>query len=64
MVKKTHPLGPYRRPMPRVLGGSWGDGRFHMGEAPLYMTWIITSQDPLRGILVLLGSFFFAPTTR
>ena len=20
--KQTHPLGPYRRPMPRVLGGS------------------------------------------
>ena len=23
--KKT-PLGPYRRPIPRVLGGSWGGG--------------------------------------
>ena len=31
------PLGPYRRPMPRVLGGSEGGGRFLMGEIPLYM---------------------------
>ena len=29
------PLGPYRRPMPRVLGGSWESGRFLMGEVPL-----------------------------
>ena len=21
--KKKNPIGPYRRPMPRVLGGSW-----------------------------------------
>ena len=28
-------LGPFRKPMPRVLGGSSGDGRFLMGEAPL-----------------------------
>ena len=33
--KRSHP-GPYRRPMPRVLGGSWGGGRFLMGEVPLY----------------------------
>ena len=24
LYKKTHPLGPYRRPMPRALGGSCG----------------------------------------
>ena len=34
--KKTRPLGPYRSLMPRVLGGSWGGGRFLMGEVPLY----------------------------
>ena len=33
--KKHPPLGPYRRPMPRVLGGSEGGGRFLMGEVPL-----------------------------
>ena len=29
----------YRRPMPRVLGGSYmsGGGRFIMGEVPLYV---------------------------
>ena len=32
---KRTSLGPYRRPMPRVLGGSWGGGRFLMGEVPL-----------------------------
>ena len=30
--KKSH---PYRRPMLRVPGGSWGGGRFLMGEATL-----------------------------
>ena len=30
------PLGPYRRPMPRVLGGSYGGGQFLMAEVPLY----------------------------
>ena len=29
------PLGPYRRPTPRVLGGSLGGGRFPMSEALL-----------------------------
>jgi len=33
--KKMHPLGPYRRPVPGVLGGSWGE-RFLMDEVPLY----------------------------
>ena len=31
--------GTYRRSMPRVLGGSQGDGRFLMSEAPLYGTY-------------------------
>ena len=29
-------MGPYRRPIPRVLGGSKGGGRFLISEAPLY----------------------------
>ena len=33
--ERPHP-GPYRRPMPRVLGGSYVGGRFLMGEVPLY----------------------------
>ena len=32
------PLGPYRRPMHRVVEGSQGGGRFLMGERPLH-TW-------------------------
>ena len=35
-LRKRTPPGPYRRPMPRVLKGSWGGGRFLMGEVPLY----------------------------
>ena len=35
LTKKRTPLGPYGRPMPRVLVGSWGGGRFLMGEVPL-----------------------------
>ena len=37
-IRKRTPLGPYRRPMPRILGGSEGGGRFLMGEVPLYRT--------------------------
>ena len=33
--KKSPPLGPYRKPMPRVLGGSYGRGRSFMSEVPL-----------------------------
>ena len=33
--KKT-PLGPYLRPMPRVLGGTSRGGRFLMGDVPMY----------------------------
>ena len=32
--KRTSP-GTYRRPMPRILGGSSGGGAFLMGEVPL-----------------------------
>ena len=35
LIRQRTPLGPYRRPMPRVLGGSEGGGRFFMGEVPL-----------------------------
>ena len=33
--ERTPPLGPYRRPMPWALEGSWGVGVFLMGEIPL-----------------------------
>ena len=35
--KKRTPPGPCRRPMPRVLVESWGDGRFFLGEVPLHL---------------------------
>ena len=37
LMSKRTPLGPYRRPMPRVLGGSYGGGRFLVAEVPLHM---------------------------
>jgi hypothetical protein len=36
LIRKRTAQGPYRSPMPRVLGGSYGFGRFLMGEVPLY----------------------------
>ena len=41
LIRKCTPLGPYRRPMPRVLGGSWGGGRFIMGEVLLEGGWVL-----------------------
>ena len=35
LTRKRTPLRPYRRPMPRVLGGSQEGGRFVLGEVPL-----------------------------
>ena len=35
LTRKRTPLGPYRRPMAKALGGSWGGGRFRLGEVPL-----------------------------
>ena len=48
LIRKRTPLGPYLRPMPRVLGGSYWGGRFLMGEVPLYKTSMTKNQDPLR----------------
>ena len=35
LTRKRTLLGPYRRPMPRLQGGSWGGGRFLISEVPL-----------------------------
>ena len=46
--KQCTPLGPYRRPMPRVLGGSLRGKRFIMDEVLLYRnTQAGTLQVPL-----------------
>ena len=36
LTRKRTPLGPYREPMPRVLGGSLGGWSFLTGEVPLH----------------------------
>ena len=36
-TRKHSPLGPYRRPLLRVLGGSWEGERFFMGEVLLHV---------------------------
>ena len=36
LTRTPPPQRPYRRPMPRFLGGSQGVGHFLMGEVPLY----------------------------
>ena len=37
LTRKRKPLGPYRKPMLRVLEGSQGGGRFLLGEVPLHV---------------------------
>ena len=37
LIRKHHPLGPYRRPVPRVWGGGLRGERFLMSEVPLYL---------------------------
>jgi hypothetical protein len=46
LIRKYTPLGPNRRPMPRVLGRSYRDGRFLMGEVALYSTFVPRGSDP------------------
>ena len=46
LIRKRPPLGLYRRPMVRVLGGSYGGGRFLMSKVPLYF------QNPMRPVSV------------
>ena len=35
IIRKRTPVGHNRRPMPRILGGSYGGGRFLIGGVPL-----------------------------
>jgi len=36
----------YRRPMPRVIGGSYGGGIFLIGEVPLYESVSFGAEEP------------------
>ena len=47
LMRKRIPLGPFRRPVPRVLCGSQGGGRFLMGEVPLYTHGPVASYEPV-----------------
>ena len=64
LTRKRTPLGPYRRPMPRIHGGSSEGGRFlmgkaflhsSMGEVPLYSS---LSSDGVRHKRGLSGAAF------
>ena len=46
LIRNDHPLGPYLWPMPRILVGSSGGGRFLVGEVPLYQ--VYQAQDTGR----------------
>ena len=69
-TRKRTPLGPYRRSMPRVLGGSQGGGRFPVGEVPLYAHAVLRlireaarSCEPASACMALLrdhGVFLWA----
>ena len=37
LIRNAPLLGPYRRPLLRVLGGFLGGGRFLMSEVPLWV---------------------------
>ena len=52
LTRKRTSLGPYRRPMPRVLRESSGGGRFLMGEIPLHPAcagWKFAGDELHRG---------------
>ena len=51
-IRKRTPLGPFRRPRPRVLGGSYGGRRFHMGEVPMKSRLIQIEWFPERDLAV------------
>ena len=56
-MRKRNPLGPFRRPMPRVLGGSQGGWRFLMVEVALNISsrrafWLVAVEsDGVKGYL-------------
>ena len=54
ITRKRTPQGPYRRSMPRVLGGSWGGGRFLVSKVPLYLN--RASAEPGNLVLTYLVS--------
>jgi hypothetical protein len=59
-IRKRLPLGPYRRPVPMVLGGSYGVGHFFMGEVLLHPDiWTQTARLPNHDTGRCVPTFFF-----
>ena len=72
LTRKRAPLGPYRRPMPSVLGGwafsygrgTWGGGLFLMNEVPLY-GWTPSEVVSVRvGAVVIVQGYLTDEKTR
>jgi len=42
LMRKCTPLGPYRRPMPRVIGGGGG---VLLGEAPMQIPQVVNGPN-------------------
>ena len=56
LIRKRASQGPYRRPTPRILGGSQGGGYFLMGEVPVYGGTSLIWRHIRGGILFTVGS--------
>ena len=53
LTRKRTTLGPYRTPMLRVLGGSWGGGRFFYGRGTPEQIWQLWSGKQSGGSRLL-----------
>ena len=43
-IRKRSPIGPYRRPRPRILAGSQGGRCFTLGDVPLYVPTVLPDE--------------------
>ena len=57
LTRKRTPLGPHRRPMPRVLWGSQGGGCFLMSEKPLYSMGAVSLSSDGKAPIPYGGEF-------
>ena len=54
LLRKCNPLGPYCRPMSKLLGGSQGGGRFLMGEVPQHTSAVSRKIEELTSPSIYL----------
>ena len=66
LTRKRNPLGPYRRPIARVLRVSYGIGRFFMSEVPLCPVSLMPPRgfEPQGSLGELVGDHRDAPLQR